>query len=75
MTKNSQLTPLQLLEQEQKKFADAFMEQKALGKQSNFAIISELLKDEYWKSYANIGTYQGARKVLDKYAPEWKNPK
>lgn len=67
------MTPMQQLEREQRAFSEKFMRMKREGFKSNHAIIVELLADPHTKDYANIGTYQGARKVLDKYAPEWKN--
>lgn len=66
-------TPLQLLEEGKKEFADAFLHHRALNpRMSDFAIISGLLENDYWKDWANIGSYQGARKVLDRLVPGWK---
>ena len=66
------LTPKQIIESEQRRFVEEFKHNRAVfPTMSNFAIINSMLQDKHWKDFADIGTYQGARKVLNKYIPEW----
>lgn len=69
------MTPLQLLEQEQKNFVEEYRHQRAISPptKSNHQVILAMLENGHWKRYANIGTYEGARKLLNRMLPGWSN--
>ena len=65
--------PAQMQEMVQKRFAEEYKARRAELPMmaSNRAIIMDMLENEVWGKWGQIGSYTAARNVLNRHWPEW----
>ena len=67
------MPPSEMLERIQRRFVEEFRDLRASlpSYARNHGIITDLLKNPIWGQWGQIGSYTAARKILDRYWPEW----